>query len=91
MPENQPGKGLGHFLGAMRIDAFRTAEAFKKDMDNWIQRFRAAETIDGYEQVLIPGDPERLFEEQRMKEGIPILETVVEDLAKVGSKFNISL
>ncbi len=91
MPENQPGKGLGHFLGAMRIDAFRTAEAFKKDMDNWIQRFRAAETIDGYERVLIPGDPERLFEEQRMKEGIPILETVVEDLAKVGSKFNISL
>lgn len=91
MPENQPGKGLGHFLGAMRIDAFRTAEAFKKDMDNWIQRFRAAETIDGYEQVLIPGDPERLFEEQRMKEGIPILETVVEDLVKVGSKFNISL
>lgn len=91
MPENQPGKGVGHFLGAMRIDAFRTAEAFKQDMDNWIQRFRAAETIDGYEQVLIPGDPERLFEEQRMKEGIPLLETVVEDLAKVGSKFNISL
>lgn len=91
MPENQPGKGLGHFLGAMRIDAFRTADAFKKDMDNWIQRFRAAETIDGYDQVLIPGDPERLFEIQRMKEGIPILETVVEDLTKVGSKFNISL
>lgn len=91
MPENQPGKGLGHFLGAMRIDAFRTAEAFKKDMDNWIQRFRSAKTIDGYEKVLIPGDPERLFEEQRMKEGIPLLGTVAEDLAKVGQKFNLSL
>ncbi|TWI80162.1 LDH2 family malate/lactate/ureidoglycolate dehydrogenase [Lacibacter cauensis] len=91
MPENQPGKGLGHFLGAMRIDAFRTADAFKKDMDNWIQRFRSAKTIDGYEKVLIPGDPERLFEEQRMKEGIPLLGTVAEDLAKVGQKFNLSL
>ncbi|RXK62422.1 Ldh family oxidoreductase [Lacibacter luteus] len=91
MPENQPGKGLGHFLGAMRIDAFRTAEAFKKDMDNWIQRFRSAKPIEGYEQVLIPGDPERLFEEQRMKEGIPLLGTVAEDLAKVGQKFNLSL
>ena len=91
MPENQPGKGLGHFLGAMRIDAFRTAEAFKKDMDNWIQRFRNAKTIDGYEKVLIPGDPERLFEEQRMQEGIPLLGTVAEDLAKVGQKFNLSL
>lgn len=91
MPENQPGKGLGHFLGAMRIDAFRKAEDFKKDMDNWIQRFRNAKTIEGYDQVLIPGDPERLFETQRMKEGIPLLATVAEDLVKVGQKFNLSL
>lgn len=26
MPENMPGKGLGHFFGAMRVDAFRPAE-----------------------------------------------------------------
>jgi L-2-hydroxycarboxylate dehydrogenase (NAD+) len=91
MPENQPGKGLGHFLGAMRIDAFRKADDFKKDMDNWIQRFRSAKTIEGYEQVLIPGDPERLFEAQRMQQGIPLLDTVAEDLMKVGQKFNLSL
>ena len=91
MPENQPGKGLGHFLGAMRIDAFRKADDFKKDMDKWIQRFRSAKTIEGYDQVLIPGDPERLFEIQRMKDGIPLLETVAEDLVKVGQKFNLSL
>jgi L-2-hydroxycarboxylate dehydrogenase (NAD+) len=91
MPENQPGKGLGHFFGAMRIDAFRKADDFKKDMDQWIQRFRSAKTIEGYDQVLIPGDPERLFEIQRMRDGIPLLETVAEDLAKVGQKFNLSL
>ncbi len=91
MPENQPGKGLGHFLGAMRIDAFRKAEDFKKDMDHWIQRFRNAKPIEGYEKVLIPGDPEREFEVIRMKEGIPLLQTVVEDLTEVGQKFNLNL
>ncbi|MBK8088939.1 MAG: Ldh family oxidoreductase [Chitinophagaceae bacterium] len=91
MPENQPGKGLGHFLGAMRIDAFRKSEDFKKDMDQWIQRFRAAKTIEGYEKVLIPGDPEREFEAIRMKEGIPLLQTVVQDLTEVGRKFNLNL
>src|SRR5258706_4648739 len=40
MPENMPGKGLGHFFGAMRIDAFRPAEEFKQHIDNWIERFR---------------------------------------------------
>ncbi|MBY0477639.1 MAG: Ldh family oxidoreductase [Chitinophagaceae bacterium] len=91
MPENQPGKGLGHFLGAMRIDAFRKAEDFKKDMDQWIRRFRDAKPIEGYEKVLIPGDPEREFEVIRMKEGIPLLYTVVEDLTEVGRKFNLNL
>jgi LDH2 family malate/lactate/ureidoglycolate dehydrogenase len=42
MPENQPGKGIGHFFGAMRIDAFRPAEDFKKNMDQWLKRFRLA-------------------------------------------------
>jgi L-2-hydroxycarboxylate dehydrogenase (NAD+) len=28
MPEQMPGKGIGHFLGAMRIDAFRQAGRF---------------------------------------------------------------
>jgi len=91
MPENQPGKGLGHFLGAMRIDAFRKPEEFKKDMDQWIRRFRNAKPIEGYEKVLIPGDPEREFEAQRMKDGIPLLATVVEDLTEVGHKFNLNL
>ena len=36
MPENMPGEGIGHFFGAMRIDAFRTADEFKQHMDNWI-------------------------------------------------------
>jgi L-2-hydroxycarboxylate dehydrogenase (NAD+) len=57
MPENMPGKGLGHFFGAMRVDAFRPAEEFKQHMDNWIGRFRSATPAEGYEKVLIPATP----------------------------------
>lgn len=91
MPENMPGKGLGHFFGAMRIDAFRPAEDFKKHMDNWIQRFRNAKPAAGYDKVLIPGDPERETSIQRMKDGIPLVETVVNDLRKTGEMFGIAL
>ncbi|MFT3844801.1 MAG: Ldh family oxidoreductase [Lacibacter sp.] len=91
MPENQPGKGIGHFLGAMRIDAFRKAEDFKKDMDQWIRRFREAKPAEGYERVLIPGDPEREYEAIRMKDGIPLLESVAEDLQRTGQIFNLNL
>jgi LDH2 family malate/lactate/ureidoglycolate dehydrogenase len=91
MPENQPGKGLGHFLGAMRIDAFRPAEEFLADMDQWIRRFRNASPVEGQERVIIPGDPERAFEAERRTHGIPLLPVVWDDLRAVGEKFGINL
>jgi LDH2 family malate/lactate/ureidoglycolate dehydrogenase len=91
MPENMPGKGLGHFLGAMRVDAFRPADEFKSHMDHWINRFRNAQPIQGKEKVLIPGDPEREMELERMKTGIPLLAVVIEDLQKTGEIFGIQL
>ena len=71
MPEDKVGEGLGHFFGAMRVDAFRPADDFKKHMDNWINKFRNAKTVEGQEKVYIPGDPERMMEVQRKKNGIP--------------------
>src|SRR4029077_13333496 len=76
IPENMPGKGIGHFFGAMRIDAFRPADEFKLNMDQWIQRFRSATPGPGHEKVLIPGDPEREMEAERLAGGIPIVDAV---------------
>lgn len=90
MPENMPGKGLGHFFGAMRVDAFRPAEEFATHMDNWITRFRNAKPTPGQDRVLIPGDPEREYEQERMEKGIPIVASVVDDLKAVGEKFGIT-
>jgi LDH2 family malate/lactate/ureidoglycolate dehydrogenase len=91
MPENQPGQGLGHFFGAMRVDAFRPAEEFKWHMDNWIERFRNATPSAGNEKVLIPGDPEREMESIRIKDGIPLVEPVENDLREIAEKFGLKL
>jgi L-2-hydroxycarboxylate dehydrogenase (NAD+) len=89
MPDEQPGKGIGHFFGAMRIDAFRPADEFKKHMDKWIGRFRSAKTVKGQQRVLIPGDPEREMENDRKKNGIPLMKPVFEDLKFLAEKFNV--
>jgi len=90
VPENMPGKGIGHFFGAMRIDAFRKADEFKKDMDQWLKRFRTAKPAKEFERVLVPGDPERMMEIDRRKNGIPLMQTVVEDLQFVAEQFKIA-
>lgn len=91
MPENQPGEGIGHFFGAMRIDAFRPAADFKLHMDNWIRRFGSAKTVAGAEKVVIPGEPEREITAERLANGIPLLQTVVDDLTALGAKYHIPL
>ncbi|MEP7278071.1 MAG: Ldh family oxidoreductase [Bacteroidota bacterium] len=89
MPENMPGKGIGHFFGAMRIDAFRPAADFKLHMDQWIRRFRSAKTVKGQAAILIPGDPERVAELERLQNGIPVLHSVALDLADLGERFGV--
>lgn len=89
VPKNQVGKGLGHFFGAMRIDAFESKEEFKKRMDNWIDTFRSAESIQGEPEVLIPGDPEREMEKKADKKGIKILKPIQKDLKELADKLNL--
>jgi L-2-hydroxycarboxylate dehydrogenase (NAD+) len=90
-PPDPVGQGIGHFFGAMRVDAFRPTSEFKDHMDNWITRFRSAKTIDGQPAVVIPGDPEREFETSRLKEGIPLNEKVVQDLKELAVKMELQL
>jgi len=90
MPVGMPGKGIGHFIGAMRVDAFRPADEFKQHMDNWIRRFRSAKPAPGHDKVLIPGDPEREMEAERLAAGIPLLPPVVEDLKALALKLGVA-
>jgi L-2-hydroxycarboxylate dehydrogenase (NAD+) len=90
LPANPVGEGIGHFFGALRVDAFRPADEFKAHMDNWINTFRSAKTKAGQEAVLIPGDPERIISAERLEAGIPLLDPVIKDLETLGKRFNVS-
>lgn len=86
-----PGKGIGHFVGAMRIDAFRDKNEFKANIDNWIDRFKRATPIENNQPVLIPGEPEFEQEQMRKKNGISINDEVWNDLNELANKLNIEL
>ena len=84
------GNGTGHFLGAMRIDAFRPAADFKSNMDLWLHRFRNAIPATGHEQVYVAGDIERTMEKERMQNGIPLVPAVQSDLALLADKMSLT-
>ena len=91
--EGAPGKGLGHFFGVMRIDGFQPADDFKAYMDQWIQTFKNARPAKDQGEVLVPGEPERRYEEKYRKDGIPVPDKVIADIKEVYEilelKFNL--
>lgn len=87
--EELVGDGIGHFFGALRIDAFRSKEEFKSHMDRWIHRFRNAEPVNAETPVQIPGDQEREYEKDRLVNGIPLAAPVLKDLTCLAEDFGI--
>jgi LDH2 family malate/lactate/ureidoglycolate dehydrogenase len=81
---DQPGKGLGHFVGCWDVDGFRDLSDFQRDMDLWIRRFKATTPINPNQPVLIPGEPELAQFKHRQSHGIPLVEAVLNDLISVG-------
>ncbi|WP_291403686.1 Ldh family oxidoreductase [Daejeonella sp.] len=90
-PSSNPvGKGIGHFLGAMRVDGFRPVDEFKSHLDNWIERFSNAKTIHPDQKVIIPGQPEIEAEKERKLNGIPLINDVCKDLNEVAEKLGVA-
>lgn len=88
--ENAPGIGMGHFFGAISCNAFQPVEEFKANMDLWIETFRSSIPAKNREKVLIPGDPERLFEEKTRLEGISIIPAIEKELREIAAKYKVN-
>jgi L-2-hydroxycarboxylate dehydrogenase (NAD+) len=89
IPKRSVGKGIGHFLGAMRIHGFVDADEFKRQIDDYIRVFRATKPAPGTNGPLIPGDPEREAEKVRRNNGVSLILPVIEELQEISKKTGI--
>jgi L-2-hydroxycarboxylate dehydrogenase (NAD+) len=58
-------------------------------MDEWIETFRSAKPAEGCDRVLIPGDPEREYEEKTKREGIDLVPAIREDLVIIAKELSV--
>jgi LDH2 family malate/lactate/ureidoglycolate dehydrogenase len=88
-------QNVGHFFLAMRPDLFVSKKEYRARMDTLIERVRACPKADGFDEVLIPGEPESREEEKRAKSGIPYgigeIEALQAEAARAGvAKLDVS-
>jgi len=92
-PKDEKGKplpsGIGHFFGAIRIDAFRPKIEFKRDMDDLIRRLKNAPKAQGAKRIYIHGEKEAEIAERRLREGIPLNAKVVQDLRNLAKQLGM--
>ncbi len=92
-PKDSKGKplpsGLGHFFGAIRIDAFRPKEEFKHDMDDLISRLKTAPKTEVAERIYVHGEKEFEQAECLEKEGIVLNAKVVQELRTIAKELGL--
>lgn len=81
--------GIGHFMMAINVDAFLPIQEFKNRVDQLVQKIHSAPRAKDVERIYLPGEIEHLYERKRRPEGIPLPETVYQDLLQIGRKLNI--
>jgi LDH2 family malate/lactate/ureidoglycolate dehydrogenase len=70
----------GHFVCAMRVEAFEDTTRFKARVDAAIRELHACRLAPGFERVYAPGEKEFLNEGAYRAEGIPLTLESIEDV-----------
>ncbi len=93
-PERPDGKPLpanvGHFFGALRVDAFRPLDEFKATMDDVIRRLKNSPKAEGEARIYIHGEKEFEIEEERRANGVILHPKVVADLKAIADETGIA-
>lgn len=74
---------LGHFFIAIDTEAFMGRESFEKTAGKILRELRAAEKVPGAEQIYTAGEKEYLVWQKRKETGLPINESVQEELIQL--------
>lgn len=74
---------VGHFCLALNPAAFREEGAFEDGLDDLIDMLHATDPVDPDRPVLVAGDPEHRERVRRLEDGIPMTETLFNEVREV--------
>ena len=60
-------------------------------MDTFVSHAKSQQKAQGFDEILIPGEPEERVATERIASGIPLTEEVINNLIKEGERFELDL
>lgn len=84
----KPGQD-GHFVAAIRVEAFEEIDRFKARVDKAIRQIRQCRLAAGFDRIYAPGEKEFLNRAAYRRDGIPLNTVTLTDLGNTAHKLNI--
>lgn len=84
----KPGQD-GHFVAAIRVEAFEEIDRFKARVDKAIRQIHQCRPAAGFDRIYAPGEKEFLNRAAYRRDGIPLNTVTLTDLRKAAHKLNI--
>jgi LDH2 family malate/lactate/ureidoglycolate dehydrogenase len=82
---------LGQFYGAIKIDAFENPDKFKMRLQSMVDKVRQEPKLELDKPIYVPGDPEKHYFQDRIKNGIPLEEAVLKSFESMASSLKIEM
>lgn len=81
--------GTGHFMGAISIEGFRESSMVFAQMEEIFEGVRKAKKAPGSTRILIPGELERIAEEENRRLGIPITLPLLAQIRRLNRELDL--
>ena len=81
----------GVFIMVLKIDNFVPLEDFKDRVDRLVKSIKNSPKAEGFEEILIPGEPEIYERERRLRSGIPISEKAWQPLVQACKQYGLDV
>lgn len=83
--------GNGLFMQVINVSNFIPIEEFYSETNNLIEFVRSSKLAQGFDEILIPGEPEMRVEKQRSEEGIFVDDETLRQIKEIAQKLGVEI
>jgi len=89
--ENPPRIGNAIFLTVINIGSFMPIKEYLEQVDTFIEYVKSSKPMSGFDEVLVPGEPETRTEKKRLAEGIFVEDETWKQITDAGKSVGVTL
>lgn len=83
--------GNGFFMTVIDIAKFVDLDSFQKEVDTLLDYVKSSPLAPGFDEILVPGEPEQRVMEQRLREGIYVGDAAWQEIRAIGESVGVSV